>query len=517
MSDNSASIVSKVWNYAHVLKNAGVGYGDYVEQITYLLFLKLAEEMSDLGFDNPIPPKYGWSVLSSRSGDELEVHYRHTLENLGKVPGLVGIIFRKAQNKISNPSDLQRVIKMIGDEDWSGMDVDIKGAIYEGLLEKTASSSDKGAGQYFTPRPLIRAIVDVMAPKPGSDAGRAFVIGDPACGTGGFLLAAHDYILQHNKLDKDQLRYLKTKALRGTDIVPGVVSLCAMNLYLHGIGSTTDANDPPVDRADALAQPSGRKFDMILANPPFGKKGGYTIVGDDGKISTEKQEYERDEFWATTANKQLNFLQHIVSELKVGGTAAVVLPDNVLFEGGSGETIRRELLKRCNVHTLLRLPTGIFYAQGVKANVLFFERKEASEKPWTQDLWIYDLRTNQHFTLKTNPLANKDLDDFKACYTGRDSRPAGPKSSPQATKSADRAGPPYQRKETERFRKFTYAEIVARDKANLYILWLKDDSLEYSENLPAPALLAAEIVESLEAALMEFRAVEEALAEPETN
>jgi type I restriction enzyme M protein len=494
MAKDPSTIVSKVWNYAHVLKNAGVGYGDYIEQITYLLFLKLADEMTELGFDNPIPKQFAWSKLSSKSGDDLEVHYRHTLENLGKESGLVGIIFRKAQNKISNPSDLQRVIKMIGDEDWSGMDVDIKGAIYEGLLEKTASSSDKGAGQYFTPRPLIRAIVDVMAPKPGSDAGRAFVIGDPACGTGGFLLAAHDYILQHNKLDKDQLRYLKTKALRGTDIVPGVVSLCAMNLYLHGIGSTADANDPPVDRADALAQPSGRKFDMILANPPFGKKGGYTIVGDDGKISTEKQEYERDEFWATTANKQLNFLQHIVSELKVGGTAAVVLPDNVLFEGGAGETIRRELLKRCNVHTLLRLPTGIFYAQGVKANVLFFERKEASEKPWTKDLWIYDLRTNQHFTLKTNPLANKDLDDFKAVY---------------------QPGAFAKRKETERFKKFTYAEIVARDKANLDILWLKDDSLEDSDNLPAPALLAAEIVESLEAALLEFRAVEEALATTE--
>ncbi len=493
MTNDSASIVSKVWNYAHVLKNAGVGYGDYVEQITYLLFLKLADEMTELGFDNPIPKQFAWSKLSSKSGDDLEVHYRHTLENLGKEPGLVGIIFRKAQNKISNPSDLQRVIKMIGDEDWSGMDVDIKGAIYEGLLEKTASSSDKGAGQYFTPRPLIRAIVDVMAPKPGQ------VIGDPACGTGGFLLAAHDYISQHNKLDKAQRKHLKTEALWGTDIVPGVVSLCAMNMYLHGIGKVAEASSrssgkgsrqdaaATVDRADALAQPSGRKFDMILANPPFGKKGGYTIVGDDGKISTEKQEYERDEFWATTANKQLNFLQHIVSELKVGGTAAVVLPDNVLFEGGAGETIRRELLKRCNVHTLLRLPTGIFYAQGVKANVLFFERKEASEKPWTKDLWIYDLRTNQHFTLKTNPLANKDLDDFKAVY---------------------HLGAFAKRKETERFKKFTYAEIVARDKANLDILWLKDDSLEDSENLPPPALLAAEIVESLEAALEEFRAVE---------
>ena len=500
-NDNSASIVSKVWNYAHVLKNAGVGYGDYVEQITYLLFLKLADEMTELGYDNPIPEEFQWSELSSKSGDELEVHYRHTLETLGQEPGLVGIIFRKAQNKISNPSDLARVIKMIADEDWTGMDVDIKGAIYEGLLEKTASSSDKGAGQYFTPRPLIQAIVEVMQPLPGK------LIGDPACGTGGFLLAAHDYIRDNNKLNKPQVKHLKTEALHGTDIVPSVVSLCAMNLYLHGIqsqiiervkeGTEKDKEPeieeieiPPVDRADALAQSSGRKFDLILANPPFGKKGGYTIVGDDGKITTEKQEYERDEFWATTSNKQLNFLQHIVSELKIGGSAAVVLPDNVLFEGGAGETIRRELLKSCNVHTLLRLPTGIFYAQGVKANVLFFDRKEASEKPWTKDLWIYDLRTNQHFTLKTNPLATKDLTDFIKVY-----------------KSPTRA----RRKETDRFKKFTYDEIVARDKANLDIFWLKDESLEDTENLPPPAELAAEIIESLETALEEFRGVEEAL------
>ena len=497
-NDNSATIVSKVWNYAHVLKNAGVGYGDYVEQITYLLFLKLADEMTELGFDNPIPDEFQWSELSRKSGDELEVHYRHTLENLGSEPGLVGIIFRKAQNKISNPSDLQRVIKMIADEDWSGMDVDIKGAIYEGLLEKTASSSDKGAGQYFTPRPLIRAIVDVMQPQPGQ------VIGDPACGTGGFLLAAHDYIQANHQLDKAARTHLKTEALRGTDIVPGVVSLCAMNLYLHGIGTAKPKDlsaeasakeDPPVDRADALAQSSGRKFDLILANPPFGKKGGYTIVGEDGRISTEKQEYERDEFWATTSNKQLNFLQHIVSELAIGGSAAVVLPDNVLFEGGAGETIRRELLKRCKVHTLLRLPTGIFYAQGVKANVLFFDRRQASEKPWTKELWIYDLRTNQHFTLKTNPLATKDLTDFIKVY-----------------KPPTRA----RRKESDRFKKFTYDEIVARDKANLDIFWLKDESLEDTENLPPPGILAAEIVESLKVALEEFSAVEESLNdEPE--
>ena len=498
---DSSSIVSKVWNYAHVLKNAGVGYGDYVEQITYLLFLKLADEMTELGFDNPIPAEFQWSELSSKSGDDLEIHYRHTLETLGKKLGLVGLIFRKAQNKISNPSDLARVIKMIADEDWSGMDVDIKGAIYEGLLEKTASSSDKGAGQYFTPRPLIRAIVDVMQPKPGQ------LIGDPACGTGGFLLAAHDFIQANHDLDRAARKHLKTEALHGNDIVPAVVSLCAMNLYLHGIGSTSNG-DTPITEGDALARSSGKKFNLILANPPFGKKGGYTIVGDDGRITTEKQEYERDEFWATTSNKQLNFLQHIVSELAIGGSAAVVLPDNVLFEGGAGETIRRELLKRCNVHTLLRLPTGIFYAQGVKANVLFFERREASETPWTKDLWIYDLRTNQHFTLKTNPLKPADLEEFVKCYKARD----------KVTAASRRSSPEDQRQDASAtFKRFTYDEIVARDKANLDIFWLKDESLEDTQNLPPPAELAQEIVESLEAALAEFREVEEALAEKGTE
>lgn len=241
------------------------------------------------------------------------------------------------------------------------------------------------------------------------------------------------------------------------------------------------------------------EYELVLTNPPFGNKGGYTIVGDDGRITTEKQEYEREEFWATTSNKHLNFLQHIVSELKIGGSAAVVLPDNVLFEGGAGETIRRNLLKRCNVHTLLRLPTGIFYAQGVKANVLFFDKKGASEDPWTKDLWIYDLRTNQHFTLKTNPLKESDLEDFVDCYFG------GQKSAKEPRRSRD------SRRQTERFKKFSYDEIVARDKANLDIFWLKDESLEDTENLPPPAELAAEIVESLEAALEEFRAVEEAL------
>ncbi len=356
-------------------------------------------------------------------------------------------------------------MNLIGKEQWSSLSADVKG----------------GAGQCFI---LIAAMIDAIAPQSGE------TICDPSCGSGSFMLSARDFLVKSLTVDPAQTK-LRNRAFYGVELVVRFKRLFTQKLLLHGIVSET-VNDPPVDRADTLAQPSGRKFGMILANPPFGKKGGYTIVGDDGKISTEKQEYERDEFWATTSNKQLNFLQHIVSELKIGGTAAVVLPDNVLFEGGAGETIRRELLKRCNVHTLLRLPTGIFYAQGVKANVLFFERKEASEKPWTKDLWIYDLRTNQHFTLKTNPLANKDLEDFKAVY--------------QPGKFAKRT-------ETDRFKKFTYDEIVAGDKANLDIFWLKDESLEDSENLPAPALLAAEIVESLEAALEEFRSVELALAD----
>ncbi len=488
MSNDTSSIVQKVWNYAHTLRADGISYGDYVEQITYLLFLKLAEEREDLGYDNPIPADYQWPELSKQSGDDLENHYRHTLEVLGRESGLLGVIFRKAQNKIANPANLERVIKMIDEEDWSAMDIDIKGEIYEGLLERNAQDVKGGAGQYFTPRPLIRAIVEVMNPHPGQ------TVADPACGTGGFLLSAHDQILAEHKLDRDQRKHLATEALSGIDIVDSVCRLCAMNLYLHGIGSSD--GEPPVAALDALASPSSDHYDMVLTNPPFGKKGGFVIVGEDGKATTEKHSYERDDFWATTSNKQLNFLQHIVSMLRIGGTAAVVLPDNVLFEGGASETIRRELLKRCDVHTLFRLPTGIFYAQGVKANVLFFERKGASEDPWTRELWIYDLRTNQHFTLKTNPLKEEDLEDFVKCYKpGRRPR----------------------RKESDRFKRFSYDEIISRDKANLDIFWLKDESLEDTENLPPPAELAAEIVESLEAALEEFRGVENFVSKPESG
>ncbi|MGH3086911.1 MAG: HsdM family class I SAM-dependent methyltransferase, partial [Rubrobacteraceae bacterium] len=329
------------------------------------------------------------------------------------------------------------------------------------------------AGQYFTPRALIRAIVEVTRPKPADK------ICDPASGTGGFLLAAHDYVQENHPLDRDQKRFLKNEALRGYDIVDGVVRLCAMNLYLRGIGG----GESPVKTDDSLRSLGSERFDLVLTNPPFGKKSSYTVMGSDGRAVSETQTYEREDFWATTSNKQLNFLQHVKSLLEIGGTAAVVVPDNVLFEGGAGETVRRKLLHEYDVHTLLRLPTGIFYAQGVKANVLFFQRKPASESPWTKRLWIYDLRTNKRFTLKQNTLSVRDLEDFVKSYA---------------------PGNLENREETERFRAFDYDELVKRDKANLDIFWLRDESLEDSENLQPPAVIAAEIAENLEAALEQF-------------
>ncbi len=404
-------------------------------------------------------------------------------EELGKRPGLIGVIFRKAQNKIQDPAKLRRLIAdLIDKEEWSSLDTDVKGDAYEGLLQKNAEDVKGGAGQYFTPRALIRSIVEVMQPRPGE------VVCDPACGTGGFLLATHEFIRNHHRLDKAQIRFLNTEQLRGVELVDGVARLCCMNLVLHGIGS--DAAHVPVLVKDALAGKHG-EYELVLTNPPFGKKSSVTIVNEVGETSRETLIINRDDFWATTSNKQLNFLQHVFTILKQHGRAAVVVPDNVLFEGGAGETIRRELLKQTDVHTLLRLPTGIFYAQGVKANVLFFDRKPAADKQaWTTKLWIYDLRTNKHFTLKENPLKRADLDDFVKCFSAKDRT---------------------SRKESERWNSFTYEELVKRDKVNLDIFWLKDESLEDSANLPDPDIIAAEIVEDLEAALSQFATIAEDL------
>jgi type I restriction enzyme M protein len=477
MTNGSSSVVQKLWNYCNILRDDGLSYGDYVEQLTFLLFLKMADERKQLQPERApeIPESYDWKSLVDLEAEALEIHYRKTLETLGRERGMLGIIFRKAQNKIQDPAKLRRLIAdLIDRETWTTLDVDVKGDAYEGLLEKNAEDVKSGAGQYFTPRALIRAMVDVMRLEAGK------TIHDPACGTGGFLLAAHDYISLQGKLDKNQKHQLRFEALSGVEIVDATARLCAMNLYLHGIGG----DDCPIKGGDdSLASAPSTNYDMVLTNPPFGKKSSITIINAEGEQSKEALTYYRDDFWATTSNKQLNFVQHVKSLLKVHGRAAVVVPDNVLFEGGAGETVRRKLLHECDVHTLLRLPTGIFYAQGVKANVLFFDRKPASETPWTKTLWIYDFRTNQHFTLKTNSLKRSDLDDFVTSYHPENR---------------------HERKETDRFKSFSYEDLVKRDKINLDVFWLKDDSLEDSANLPDPGVIALEIAEDLEAALDQF-------------
>lgn len=488
MTKNYSNLVSKVWNYASILRDQGISYGDYIEQITYLLFLKMDEErVKLLDEDTEIPEDYRWDKLFEKDGEELDKQYRKTLSYLAKMPGMIGTIFRKSQNKLTDPAKLKRIVSLIGNEGpWIGIGVDVKGAIYEGLLEKNASEVRSGAGQYFTPRPIIDAIVKCINPQIDE------TICDPACGTGGFLISAFDY-MKNQSDDKEKLTKLKNNSFHGVDIVNEVVRLCAMNLYLHGIGN----GKCPVIYGDALAKDPSQRYNVIITNPPFGKKSSYKVIGEDGSTSTETENYEREDFKFTTSNKQFNFLQHIMTIMDINGRAGVVLPDNVLFEAGSaGEGIRKRLLNQFNFHTLLRLPTGIFYSQGVKANVLFFDKKVASKDHWTKELWIYDLRTNKHFTLKTNPITHKDLEDFEKNYCIDDFS---------------------KRKESERFKKFTYDEIINRDKLNLDISWLKDDSLENLDNLPEPDIIASEIVENLEAALEQFKNVADELGKADDN
>lgn len=494
MTSEEASIVQKLWNYCDVLRDDGVSYGDYVEQLTYLLFLKMADEQTKPPYNRPsiIPEDFGWSILEKLEGRELEEQYRKTLAQLGFKKGMLGDIFRKSSNKIRDPAKLRRLIALINEETWFGLPIDVKGAIYEGLLQKNAEDIKSGAGQYFTPRPLIKVIVEVMDPEPGQ------TICDPACGTGGFFIAAHRHISE-KELDRDQKDFLKHDTFHGWEIVQDTARLCLMNLYLHGIEGryTKDSNGEekgPIRVDDSLAKHPGAYYDMVLTNPPFGRKSSITVYNENG-LSKEKQDYERPNFWTTTSNKQLNFLQHVKTLLKTTetlGRVAIVVPDNVLFDGGAGETVRRRLLHDTECHTLLRLPTGIFYKPGVRANVLFFDNRPGSPDPQTDKLWIYDLRTNKHFTLKTSPLTYQDLEDFIKSYNPENR---------------------HERTETERFKPYTYEELIQRDKANLDITWIKDESLEELENLPEPEILAAEIIENLEDTLEQFRAIQETLEE----
>ena len=489
MTDHSKRLVDKLWNFCNLLRDDGLSYGDYVEQLTYLLFLKMAHERTQPPFNQAsrIPEDLDWPSLLSKDGADLEAHYVKLLRELGREPGMLGLVFRKAQNRIQDPAKLKRlIVDLIEPETWVGIDADVKGDAYEGLLEKNASDTKSGAGQYFTPRALIKAIVDVMQPEPGMR------IADPCTGTGGFLLAAYDSIADSHDLDRDQKKFLRDEAFFGTELVDNTARLCAMNLFLHGIGSSDPEADPPIVVGDALLTEPKEKADMVLTNPPFGRKSSVTMVADDGKTSKEDMTISRQDFWATTSNKQLNFVQHIRSMLKIGGTAAIVLPDNVLFEGGAGETIRKRLLEECDVHTVLRLPTGIFYAQGVKANVIFLEKKSPGSEAATKELWVYDFRTNKHFTLKTRILKRSDLDDFVAAY---------------------KPGKPHERQESEEFKRYSYDEIKERPGFNLD-LWadVKDESLEDAASLPAPEVIAEEIVENLTSALEQFQAVADLLS-----
>src|SRR5271166_4026874 len=476
---NSESLVAKVWNFAHVLRDQGVSYQAYISQISYLLFLKMDEERVDLiGEPSLLPAGSRWEDIKELAGEALATKYAKLLETLSRQSGVIGAIFLKAQNEIQDPAKLKRLVGLIDSETRLGLPVDVKGEIYEGLL--AAKDVKSGAGQYFTPRPLIEAMVQVVDPEPHQ------TVHDPACGTAGFLLAAWEHMKKHPKArDRGVYSALKNK-FSGVDIVPEVVRLAAMNLYLHGITGV----DSIVEAKDALLGAGGKTYEIILTNPPFGKKQSYRIVRDDGEIDSERDDYDRSDFFVTTSNKQLNFLQHIMTVLAPNGEAAVVLPDNVLFEGGAGETIRRRLLQNFNFHTLLRLPTGIFYKQGVKANVLFFDKKPPSETAATKNLWIYDLRTNQRFTLKERPMVRADLDDFVASYC---------------------SGRRFERVESERFRRFPLEALLARDKVNLDIFWLKDNALDDPDLLPPPDEVAAEIVESRETALERFRNVARAL------
>jgi len=486
---NSSQLVQKLWNYCNVLRDDGMSYGDYVEQLTFLLFLKMDEERREAAeafktpFKSAIPKTYNWNSLIKRQGVELETHYRLLLDELGKQSGLLGVIFRKAQNRIQDPAKLERLIGLIGSETWTGMDVDVKGDLYEGLLEKNAQDVKSGAGQYFTPRPLIQAIVDVMNPRLGNR------VCDPACGTGGFLLAALDVMTKGKTFNREQLKKLQHDSVYGWEIVDSTARLCVMNLYLHGVGM--NGGDSPINVGDSLTRDPGVRFDVVLSNPPFGKKSSVTISSDKSGDKKKDDSVIREDFWATTSNKQLNFVQHIKTILSENGRAAVVVPDNVLFEGGVGETIRRKLLQQFDVHTLLRLPTGLFYAQGVKANVLFFDRKPVGDKPNTQKLWIYDFRTNINFTLKQKPLAKADLDEFIACFN---------------TKNRFKRTPTWSEDNPEgRWRVFSYDELIARDKASLDVFWLKDDSLSDNSKLDDPNVIAAQILEDLKDALAQFQ------------
>lgn len=458
------SLIKTVWQLADVLAGVGIGYTDYITQLTYLLFLKMDDEsVETFGETSAIPEGYRWKDLINLDGYDLTEQYERTLAKLSDQENLIGTIYTKAQNKIDKPVYLKKVISMINEQNWLIMDGDVKGAIYENILEKNGSDKKSGAGQYFTPRSLIQAMVEVTRPQITEK------VCDPACGTGGFLLAAYDYMKPQSH-DEAKLRFLREQALSGVDNTALVVTLASMNLYLHGIG--TDRS--PILCQDSLEKAPDELVDVVLANPPFGTRPAGSV------------DINRDDFYTETSNNQLNFLQHIMSLLKDGGRAAVVLPDNVLFEGGSGETIRKKLLEDFNLHTILRLPTGIFYANGVKANVLFFVKGGK-----TEHIWYYDYRTNVKHTLVTKKMTRKDLDDFVSCYHA---------DNIDARKETFDA----ESNPNGRWRKYDVSDILKRDKTSLDITWIKQTSDDADYSLPELMDIIQEKSDSIKAAVDEL-------------
>lgn len=449
-----SDVVGKLWGFCHTLRHDGVDYGDYIEQLTYLLFLKMAEEK---GAD--IPKEYSWPVLREKSGTDLTDFYVDALRGLGKQKGTLGDIYAGAISKFANPVNLKKLINLIDEIEWTSLNVDVKAAAYEGLLEKSASEGKKGAGQYFTPRVLIQSIVKCMKPDPRKS--KDFIIHDPAAGTGGFLVCAYEWLMEQTKgsLERDDAKRITNKVYTGTELVARPRRLALMNLYLHGINAD-------IYFGDSIYEPVKNKgYDCILTNPPFGTKGA-------------NQAPERDDFTISTSNKQLNFIQHVMNTLKPGGRAAMVLPDNCLFEDKAGEVIEI-LTQDCNLHTILRLPRGTFtpYSQGVKANVIFFQKGTP-----TENVWIFDARSNvPGITKKDRPLSAQHFKEFEKCYG---------------------ADPNGQSKRTDlgaegRFRRFNIQEIKDRGY-KLDLTWLKDDSLEDSDELPEPQVLASEAITELE-------------------
>ena len=435
---SEATLVKKVWDIANVLAAAGVGFTDYITQLTYILFLKMDAEKEELGLGSSLPEGCKWSDLVELNGDDLIDKYEEILKDLSKDDGLIGTIFTKASNKINSPVHLAKVLQMVGNENWYMMEGDFKGAIYEAILEKNGQDKKSGAGQYFTPRALIKAMVEVTDPKITE------TVADPACGTGGFLLAAFEHMKPQSKEIAKQ-NFLKNNALFGADNTALVVTLASMNLYLHDIGTEKS----PIICQDSLLDTSERMFDVILANPPFGTRPQGSVAVDSA----------RPEFIKTSDN-QVNFLQHIMSIVKTGGRVAVVLPDNVLTDGNATAKVREKLLADFNLHTILRLPTGIFYANGVKTNVLFFEKGTK-----TKDIWVYDYRTGVKHTMATKPMTRADLDDFVNCYC------SGHLEDRKETYSVENPN--------GRWRKYSEEEVYSRDQLKLDFKWMdlteKDD------------------------------------------